>query len=146
MPRYRYTTAQLVELLREMPEQDRARVDKRAARDLDPRYVEHGEPCCLVAHLLLQVGVPVHVLKALDLEAGTGSATPKLRESRHPFWGRFEPAARSLLDFLQFVQDYGRPWGEVAREALEPRRLDDWRGGRWDQLNPGGRPWLAAIE
>jgi hypothetical protein len=142
-----YDAAQFVTLLREMPEEVRERADDRVLRDLDARYVEHGAPCCLVAYLLLQVGVGVNTLKELDRETTRmGRGTPQLRESCHPFWDRFEPAARELLEFLQLLQDYGRTWGEVAQEALEPVRPRGLFGVRWGSRYPSGRPWLPESE
>jgi hypothetical protein len=141
----RYTAERFVTLLQAMPAEVRARVDERVRRDLDPRYVEHGEPCCLVAYLLLEAGVEQRTLRDLDREMTAGAGTVELRHSRHPFWSRFEPSARQLLEFLQIIQDYGRTWGEVADEALTPEPARGLFGVRWGSRYPSGRPWLAVA-
>lgn len=149
--RYRYLAGQFVTLLRELSPQERARIDERVRRGVHggARYVEHGEPCCLVAYLLVRVGVTVETLRDLDREGRRyddgESGSMQLRESRHPFWDRFEPAARRLLEFLQLVQDSGRTWGEVADEALTPERPRGLFGVRWGSRYPSKRPWLAEV-
>jgi hypothetical protein len=73
-------------------------VDDRVDRKLPPRYVEHGEPCCLVANILHRCGFTIAQLKQFDTEPGHGGGGGIiLTESRHPLLKRIDPAALELV-------------------------------------------------
>lgn len=111
------------------------RVDARVGRDLAPRYVEHGRPCCLVAEVLTRLGVRIGVLKDLDVESGPGGGGVRLHLSRHPMLKRFDPVALELLAEVQHQQDLGRSWREVADVLLKPQPR--WPGDKVPEY-----PWL----
>lgn len=126
----------LARLVAENPD----RVDVRA-KELAPRYVQHGHPNCLVAVLLDRMKVSLGVLKMLDVETrGTGGVI--LWDTRHAIRKRFTPAAWELLAALQFCNDQGWTWACARRNVFSETA---WIGRRWNRDNVG-RPWLDEID
>lgn len=93
------------------------------------RYMhpDTGEPSCVVGVALHRLGIPEPDIAALDWEATTNysylnggpSRCPQsVQGSKAPFWGRFEPAARGLLAYVQRRQDSGMPWGQAIAQTL----------------------------
>lgn len=114
------TVAQVKQTLSELAAEQGGHVDARVARQLAPRYVEHGQPCCLVAVILYRLGFKVPQLRQLDAEPGMKGGGVQFGKSGHPLMKRIEPDARTLLDYLQVNQDSGRgTWSDVADRALQ---------------------------
>lgn len=114
------TVEQVKELLAKVAEEQPERADARVERNLAPRYVEHGEPCCLVAVVLHEAGFTVPQLRQLDTEPGNVAGGVVFAQSRHPLVKRIAPGARRLLDYLQRRQDQGREsWADLADRALQ---------------------------
>lgn len=135
------TVEQVKTTLAAVAGEDGEHQDARASRRLEPRYVEHGEPCCLVAVVLHRLGFTVAQLRQLDTEAGTAGGGIVFRESRHPLLKRIDPAARPLLAYIQDEQDAGRPWAEVADRALQRGRFDPAQHQGWIFNRPRPHPW-----
>lgn len=96
------------------------RTDDRVERKLAPRYVEHGQPCCLVAVVLHRLGFTIGQLKQFDAESGPGGGGIILSQSRHPLLKRIEPLARQLLVYVQRRQDMGgEDWPQIVDRALQ---------------------------
>ncbi len=128
-------TAALTAVVREHPK----RADRRAVDGLPARYIDRGQPNCLVALVLLRLGFSVGVLRALDQEHPVGElcqAGVKVAESRHPALKKIDPLARALLQFVQDGQDRGERWESIVADALSPTW---WATGR---RNRDRKPWL----
>ncbi len=114
------------------------RRDRRAGA-LPPRYVDQGQPNCLVALVLTRFGITLGVLRQLDREHPVGDivhAGVRVAESRHPALKRFAPAAIDLLDHVQRQQDYGVAWGRIVGVCFTRTRFaPDWYERR-------RKPWL----
>jgi hypothetical protein len=113
-------------------------IDVRAVRDLEPRYVEHGKPCCLVAEVLTRLGWSKTNLKQLDHEPGRSGGGIKFAESRNLMLRRIDPLGLQLLDYLQRHQDTARTWGEVVADAFRPEPSSPY----WSRADLLGKPWL----
>jgi hypothetical protein len=129
--------AALLEVVEEEPE----RRDRRAEDGLCARYMDQGQPNCLVAKVLLRLGYSTGVLRQLDREFPTGElchAGVRVVESRHPALRRIEPAALKLLQYVQDQQDRGHEWGAIVGDAFRRNRFfsDRWYRER--------KPWLFA--
>jgi hypothetical protein len=95
--------------------------DRRASTGkLGCRYMEHGEPACLVACVMAQLGVSLGVLKMLDDE-GTAPGSVQLRGTIHPIRKRFTPSAWDLLVYLQRENDAGWEWDRCRQHAFDPK-------------------------
>lgn len=136
-PAFRRITVGVVqEAMREVVQANPARADRRPVNGLRPRYVEKGEPTCLVAMILAKLGYSTGVLKALDQEHPVGelcAAGVRVQESRHPALRKIDPLARMLLQYVQDKQDSGYRWDQIMRAAFStgPFGLDRRR-----------KPWL----
>lgn len=98
-----------------------SRRDRRAEDGLPARYIDRGQPNCLVAMVLTRLGFSMGVLKALDQEYPVGELFhPGVRvvESRHAALKKIAPSARALLQYVQDAQDAGQPWGKIIRDAF----------------------------
>jgi hypothetical protein len=116
------------------------RTDRRIEDHLNPRYLDHGQPTCLVALLLIALGYRTALLRDLDREHSVGHVAAtgvRIAESRHPALKRLDPKARTLLQFLQTRQDRGMCWDYIAEQAFKPRHL--WTLPSTDRR---ARPWL----
>jgi hypothetical protein len=103
-----------------------------------PRYQRAGEPTGLVAHVLLELGYPQDLLKALDTEYEVGEVLHpgvKIGRSRNAALARVDNPGMDLLVFLQERQKDGRSWAELGVLAIRPRRT-------LKSLDRGRRPWL----
>jgi hypothetical protein len=123
MSGYKYSLDLVIEAMNKVVDSDPARRDAAAGEGLGGRYVRHGKPCCLVGEILVTLGASVKTLKDLDREG------EQIRDSRHPFWGRFDPVARDLMASLQKKNDQGRQWGQVKWSLF---RIDPY----WRKANP----------
>lgn len=113
------------------------RTDRRIG-ELAPRYVDQGQPNCLVAVILARMGISLGVLRQLDREQwGAGGII--LWATEHSIRRRFTTAAWELLSALQFCNDIGDPWTKAAEKVRNP---EVWLSRRWDARNEG-RPWLG---
>lgn len=132
--------SRVVEVLEEIAAAEPDRVDPRAEDGLLPRYLDKGQPNCLVAKALSRLGFSRGVLRALDREHPTGElvdAGVQVAESRHPALRKLDPTARALLQYVQQQQDRGLAWGRVTREALTPSR---W----FTRRDRERKPWLSC--
>lgn len=138
--RGKITVAQVRAVLEEIAATEPDRRDRRAGL-LPPRYVDQGQPNCLVALVLERLGISLGVLRQLDQEHPTGEivhAGVRVAESRNPSLRRFDRAALDLLDHVQRQQDAGRTWGSIVCDAFNRTRFTpDWYDRR-------RRPWLFA--
>lgn len=103
-----------------------------------PRYYRGAEPCGLVAHILIELGFPRDLLKALDAEYEVGEVLHpgvKIGRSRNAALGRIDKPGIQLLAFLQGQQKEGKSWNAIAAEAFRPRRMIPY-------LDARRRPWL----
>ena len=114
MSRKRITVDQVIEVMDAVVDGYPDGSDVRVGRSsgLGGRYVEHGEPCCLVGVMLVRFGASVATLKDLDRE------DEDITGSSHPYWKRFDPVALDLLSFLQRRNDSGSSWEQARREAF----------------------------
>lgn len=133
----RITVAAVREVLRDLATEFPGRADRRAADGLPARYIDRGQPCCLVALVLTRLGYSVGVLRALDAEHGTGNviAGVQIGESRHPALRKVDPLARRLLQHIQYMQDRGCAWDKIISEAFTPSR---W----FPRQDRERKPWL----
>lgn len=102
-----------------------------------PRYYRNG-PSGLVGNVLVELGYPSELLKALDCEYEIGEVLHpgvKIGRSRNPALNRVEPAALALLGFFQNSQKLGWSWNRIVEEALRPK---SW----FTRLDARRRPWL----
>lgn len=117
------TVAQVKATLAAVAAEQSDHMDARVDRKLAPRYVEHGQPCCLAAVILHRLGFTIAQLRQLDTEPGTSGGGVILDQSRHPLLRRVAPEARALLAYVQKRQDSGREtWAEIADRALQRGR------------------------
>ncbi len=103
-----------------------------------PRYHRAGQPVGLVANVLIQVGLPIEVLKELDREYEIGEVLHpgvKIGRSRNAALSRIDRRGVALLSYLQDNQKVGWTWGEIGLQAFRPR----WMIKRLDARR---RPWL----
>lgn len=102
-----------------------------------PRYQRDGEPTGLIAHILLELGYPKDLLKALDTEYEVGEVLHpgvKIGRSRNAALARLDSSGMDLLVFLQERQKSGRSWSDLGVLAVRPRRtlkVLDRRGRSW---------------
>lgn len=92
--------------------------DPRVARGLPGRYMEHGEPCCLVARLMFAEGISIGQLKDLDHAEGRPGGGQELRDVKGPIKHRYTPQAWDLLVYLQKCNDRGWSWAACRKEAF----------------------------
>ncbi len=119
---------------------DPGRTDRRIEDHLNPRYLDHGKPTCLVALLLIELGYRTALLRDLDREHAVGHLATvgvRINESRHPALKRLDPNARRLLQYLQNRQDRGHCWDYIAEQAFGPKGV--WTSTNHDRRS---RPWL----
>lgn len=134
--------AQVRVVLERIAATEPGRRDRRAGV-LPARYLDQGQPNCLVALVLHDLGISIGVLRALDREYPTGEiihAGVRVVESRNPALRRFTPNALKLLDYVQRRQDDGQPWGALIKQALTPDRFT----APW--LSRRRKPWLNTEE
>lgn len=129
MSRRRIDHHQVLDVLRQVASEFPDRVDHRSGLRR-ARYVEHGEPHCLVAVVMARLGTPVGQIAELDRQRPDG--TVRIDTSNHPAVRRFTPVARELLGRVQRLQDSGVPWGEAVARVTNPHsyRNCSWLGGR----------------
>lgn len=121
MSRERIDVPQVLTDLEELVELEKAG-DPRVARGLPGRYMEHGEPCCLVARLMFKEGISSGQLKALDHAEGRLGGGQELFSVKGPIKHRYTPKAWDLLLFLQKCNDRGWSWDWCRKEALTVSR------------------------
>jgi len=134
------TAADVKHALDRVVDDDPARTDRRIEAHLNPRYLDQGQPTCLVAELLIELGYRTALLRDLDREHSVGHVAAtgvRIHESRHPALKRLDPKARRLLQFLQNRQDRGQCWDFIAEQAFRPKPV--WTLPRIDRRD---RPWL----
>ena len=96
-------------------------VDLRAGSDPDSNYSPgcwyeyNNEPSCLVAHALHNAGVPLHVLRQLDL-GGHAAAELDVLDVGDLSEHVTEDAAR-IFNTAQVYQDNGDTWGEALKAS-----------------------------
>lgn len=115
-------------------------VDPRVQRSLEPRYLEHGHPCCLVAAAMVELGISTGLLRQLDREGGRRGGGVVLRDSNNPIRKRFDPIAWKLLCAAQEHQDRGATWQSVVDSLLRPKRPT------WSQRPLEPLPWNASAD
>lgn len=103
-----------------------------------PRYYYGAEPTGLTAHVLIELGYPVDLLKALDCEYEIGEVLHpgvKIGRSRNPALARIVKPGMALLVYIQEHQKCGWSWEDIAHHAFRPR---------WSvkYLDCRRRPWL----
>lgn len=103
-----------------------------------PRYHRKGEPIGLTAHVLVELGMPVQLLRDLDCEYEVGEVLHpgvKIGRSRNAALSRVDRPGVALLSYLQDHQKIGWDWQRIAVQAFRPR----WMIRRLDARR---RPWL----
>lgn len=110
------------------------RYDQRVAAGHKPRYFYHGDPSCLGAYLLLDLGFSEKTIKHLDDGESVQVQAAAFRK-------RFTPEAWALVEWVQKHNDGARHWGWIAAEAFNNK---SWTG---NVLHPDNsiyrlRPWL----
>lgn len=103
-----------------------------------PRYYTGEHPAGLTAHVLIQLGYPVDLLKALDCEYEVGEVLHpgvKIGRSRNPALGRIVRPGMALLSYLQDHQKCGWSYNDITYEAFRPRWTIRF-------LDARRRPWL----
>lgn len=103
-----------------------------------PRYSRNAEPVGLVGHVLLELGLPISLLKDLDMEYELGEVLHpgvKIASSRNPALRRIDRRGIALLAYLQDHQKLSWSWADIAEQAFRPR----WMIQRLDKRR---RPWL----
>lgn len=102
-----------------------------------PRYYYGAFPAGFTARVLIELGYPVDLLKALDCEFEEGEVLHpgvKIGRSRNMALTRIvEPGIR-LLTFVQDHQKIGWSWNDIVLRAFRPRRtvkLVDQRRRPW---------------
>jgi hypothetical protein len=130
------TVSDVFRILDELVADNPERVDRRSqGLDQPPlRYVENGQPNCLVAVLLHRLGVSVGVLRQLDREGGKFGGGILLWATEHAIRRRFTKPAWLLLDALQGVNDLGCTWKRCADAARDR--------GHWMARRSHGHVWL----
>lgn len=115
-------------------EQDPERFDRRAKNNQPPVYVHHGEPVCLTACVMGDLGVPLTVLKVLDREE-KGPGSIQLLGTGTPLRKRFTGSAWQLMIYMQRYNDRGWSWSSILRQLnTDIRRI---------QCQP---QWGSALE
>ncbi|QIZ37829.1 hypothetical protein [Saccharopolyspora sp. ASAGF58] len=110
--------------LRAIAAESPERVDPRIGRGLAPRYVENGQPACLVAEVLAWLGWSIEQLKQLDREgprdSGRSQGGVRLAKSRHKALRCIEPQGLTALAAVQDQQDRCGwwNWGHVVDWCL----------------------------
>lgn len=112
--------------------------DERVIQGHDPRYVYHGNPWCMVAVVLDELGFGVKRLKALD-KAGAYRI-----DQIHPLRPRFTREAWELLAWVQRRNDGGRAWDWILREAFN--RTEWGHIPHPDNSFWAARPWLGGPD
>lgn len=138
--RRRITVSTVRDAMRAVIDEYPRRTDRRAKDGLPARYIDRGQPNCLVALVLNRLGISVGVLKALDAEHPTGElvdAGVTIAESRHPALRRIDPVARQLLQHVQDLQDRGMRWDLIVNDAFTGSLF----GRRFDKTK---KPWLVT--
>ncbi len=133
------TAAHVVAVLEDLAQAEPDRVDPRAEAGLLPRYLHRGQPNCLVARVLVRLGYPTTLLRALDREFPTGELVHggvEISSSRHPALRRLDDNAKALLQYVQRKQDRGWAWRKIIKEAITPTR---WYARRFEKVD---KPWL----
>jgi hypothetical protein len=140
--RRRVSVSDIQRVLHEIASEEPDHADRRAVDGLPARYLDHGQPNCLVARVLHRLGFSIGVLRALDEEYPTGELVHsgvEVGESRHPALKRIDPLALRLLQHVQSQQDRGERWGRIVKDAFTVRRAVAY----WDRRN---KPWLTGRE
>lgn len=102
-----------------------------------PRYYRNG-PAGLVAQVLMEVGFPAELLRAMDREYELGEVLHpgvKIGRSRNAALVRLDKQGVALLSFLQDHQKIGWSYNDIAVAAFRPRRMIR-------RLDARRRPWL----
>lgn len=86
----------------------------------DCQYVDHGQVCCLVAHVLHRAGWTVQqIAVADDVSNDDGPLTAgSLSCARPDVFGGIDADAGALLGWAQDAADTGRSWSDAAAAAL----------------------------
>lgn len=103
-----------------------------------PRYYTGAQPTGLVAHVLMELGYPVDLLKALDCEYEISELLHpgvKIGRSRNQALARIVPPGMKLLSYLQNHQKVGWSWNDISLNAFKPRWTVKY-------LDSRRRPWL----
>lgn len=114
MARTVHTVAEVRVILDTVAAERPDHVDRRPEGGLTPRFIDHGQPACLVGVILAELGVSTGLLRALDRE---GKA---LDASEHPLRRRFTPEAWALLAHLQHGNDGALTWSQARVQAFRP--------------------------
>lgn len=103
-----------------------------------PSYLRDNGPAGFVAGILIQLGYPLDLLKALDCEYEMGEVMHpgvKIHRSRNKALCRIDPRGIELLRFLQSNERSGQSRAHLTLEAFKPRRMVPY-------LDARRRPWL----
>lgn len=114
MPRTLHTVDEIRTILDTVTAERPDHIDRRPNAGLTPRFIDHGQPACLVGVILARLGVSTGLLRALDRDGA------RLDEIEHPLRRRFTPEAWALLAYLQHGNDGATSWQEVRRRAFRP--------------------------
>jgi hypothetical protein len=93
------------------------RVDENGdMQGINCRYVEDGNPSCLVGRVLFRAGVPIEAISALDTQFE--GISESIQDAKFPDDVNLTLDAREVLQAAQTSQDAGQTWGEALRAAL----------------------------
>lgn len=113
---------EVLDVLRQVAAERPDHVDERSTvcGAVVPRYVVHGEPQCLVAVVLVRLGISPRAVAQLDRQRRSGEASIRFAYSDQPIARRFTRSARALLDRVQALQDGGWSWGQTVQQVTYP--------------------------
>jgi hypothetical protein len=93
------------------------RVDENGdMQGINCRYVEDGNPSCLVGRVLFRAGVPIEAIHNLDTQ--WNGMSESIGDAKFPDDVNLTLDAREVLQAAQTSQDAGQTWGEALRSAL----------------------------
>ena len=95
--------------------------DENPDRIADCKYFDQGEPCCIVGHVLAELGA----VQDFDESVRVGDYTfPNSEAADSICWDVFDveepdPIEETFLVTVQELQDEGCRWGSAVDDALE---------------------------
>lgn len=79
------------------------------------RYVDQGQPSCLIGHVLHHLGVSIEELEAFDMQEDTAAKDIDVWEDNK---------TEKLASLVQLEQDLGRTWEEALGYGID--KVEKW--------------------